>query len=103
MSHFFHRPHRKSSSGKNHTGSFIDGLIYPIALIAPVMTFPQLSEIWIHKHVAGVSIVTWASYAVGSGLWMIYGLFHKERPIIFVNLMLLIVQSSIVLGVLLYR
>lgn len=102
MSHFFHRPHKKSV-GKKHLGSFADNLIYPIAIIAPVMTLPQLSEIWIHKNVAGVSVMTWGAYAVGSGLWMIYGLLHRERPIVLVNILLLIVQSSVVLGVLLYR
>lgn len=99
MSHFFYNAHKKAK----HKGHLIDLFIYPMALIAPIMTLPQLSEIWVHKNVAGVSVITWGAYALGGALWMIYGLVHKEKPIIVTNFVLLILQSSIVLGVLLYR
>lgn len=99
MAHVFYKPHKKNNSPKH----FIDKLIYPIAVIAPIMTIPQLVQIIVSKKVQGISITTWGAYATVSALWVIYGLIHKEKPIILTNVLLFILDFLIVVGVLLYR
>lgn len=81
----------------------LDILIYPVALMSPIMTIPQLMEIWVHKNVAGISLMTWGAYAIVSGFWLIYGIHHKEKPIITASAFLFILQSSLVLGVIINR
>lgn len=101
MSHYFPHSHKKNKSSKqNH---MLDILIYPVALVSPIMTIPQLTQIWVHGNAAGISLATWSSYAIVSGFWFIYGLHHKEKPVIISGLFLFVLQSAIVLGVLLYR
>ncbi len=101
MSHVFYKPHKNNYH--NHAQKyFLDKLIYPIALIAPVMTIPQIVEVWTQRGVQGVSLLTWSAYTAVSVFWIIYGLQHKEKPIILANLLSFIFDASIVLGVLLH-
>lgn len=102
MAHTFYKPHKKHPKG-NNASRLMDTLIYPIALISPLMTIPQLSEVWVNKNIAGVSLSTWGAYAAVSGFWAIYGLYHKENPIIISGALLFILDTVIVLGVILNR
>lgn len=96
MAHVFYKTHAK----KKH---FIDKVIYLIALIAPLMTIPQMMDVWFGRKVDGVSLATWSAYAGVSALWIIYGLYHKEKPVILTNLLLFLFDTAIVIGVVLYR
>ena len=81
---------------------FMDRGMYIIALIAPIMTIPQLIDVF-HGHVQGVSLLTWGAYAVVSGLWLVYGFFHKDKPLMLTQFLLLVLDGSIVFFVLLFR
>jgi len=96
MAHTFYRPKKKKEK------KVLDKLIYPIGLISPVMTIPQLADVWLQKD-GGVSIATWASYAFVSFFWILYGLHHREKPIVLINCLLFILDASIVYGVLIHR
>lgn len=101
MSHYFPHSHKKDKNSKqNHV---LDVLIYPVAIISPVMTIPQLVDVWTHKTVVSVSLVTWASYAFVSAFWFLYGIHHKEKPVIMSGGLLCVLDAAIVLGVLINR
>ena len=78
----------------------VDKSIYVIALFAVAANVPQLLNIWVGKNTEGVSIISWTGFLVGSFFWLWYGLLHKEMPMIFINFLLILVQSGIVLGLL---
>lgn len=80
----------------------MDKCMYIIALIAPIMTIPQLIDVF-HGHVAGVSLLTWGAYAVVSGLWFLYGILHKDKPLMLTQFLLLLLDSAIVIFVIMYR
>ncbi len=103
MAHVFYTPHKNNKFKNKEKHHVIDKLIYLIAIAAPLMTIPQLLEVWTQRKTQGVSLLTWGAYAAVSFLWVVYGLFHKEKPIILTNLLLFLLDFSIVLGVLLYR
>ena len=79
-----------------------DKLIYVVGIFGPLMTLPQVMKIWINHQVAGVSIVTWVGYSVNSFFWLGYGIIHKEKPIIINYILWLILNISVVIGVLIY-
>lgn len=91
----------KTSHGK--TARMLDGIMYIVALIAPIMTIPQLVQVWASKQAQGVSLLTWGAYAIVSGLWMIHGITHKDKPFILTQFLLLVLDSLIVVGVLLHK
>jgi len=95
-----YKPHRSHKPRKN-ANHILDSLIYPIAVIAPIMTIPQISEIWAQKS-ARLSLITWISYTIVSMFWLIYGIHHKEKPIIIGNVLAIIADSMVVAGILLF-
>ena len=109
-SHGLHHFHRRKRIYLNHEPyphsnkwkRLVDGLIYVVGIVVPIMTIPQVTKIWIDKNAAGVSVISWLTYAIASIFWIIYGLMHKEKPIIFSSIMLLILDVFIVVGALIY-
>ncbi len=87
----------------NKKKRIIDKLIYPIGILGPIMSIPQLIEVFMYKKVSGLSITTWSIWAFFDIFWLIYGFAHKEKPIIITYMMWLIVNLSVVIGVILYR
>ena len=89
--------HRKKPATKKKPASTIDWLIYAAVILGPVMTIPQLSMIWIDGK-KDSSIISWASYFVIACLWLAYGIKHKDKPIIIVQIAWMVVDALVVIG-----
>lgn len=105
--HHFHkrkRIHQKLEKypSTDKKKNLMDKLIYIIIFVAPIMTIPQLMKIWVEKNATGLSIFSWGTYAIGSFLWLGYGLVHKEKPLIVSHLIWVILHTSIIVGIILY-
>ena len=81
---------------------FYDKFIYIIVILCPILNLPQLFKIWIDKDASGVSIFSWVGFTLISICWFIYGILHKDKHIIIMNLALVVVQTFILLLVYLY-
>lgn len=98
------RQTRSSTSATRHFGRLVfDDGMYIVALVTPVMTLPQLFLIWAQRQTAGVSIVTWGAFAAMSGVWLIYGLLHRQKPLVLSQACLFVVDFAVVLGVAIFR
>ncbi len=86
----------------NKWENFFDGFIYFIAVFGPIMTLPQIYKIWIEQNAIGVSAITWSAYIVSSAFWFIYGVAHKDKPIIFTQIIWIVLDIIIVIGTLIY-
>ena len=81
---------------------FLDKFIYVVGVAAPIFTLPQIYSIWIGKNAAGVSLVTWSAYAFSGVIWFVYGIVHKEKPLIVTYFLWIILNSMVIAGVLIY-
>jgi len=63
----------------------------------------QLIEIYLHHSARDVSLFSWTSYLLGTIGYLIYGILHKQKPIIFLNAVNLPIYALIVVGILLYN
>jgi len=81
---------------------FLDKLIYAVGIFTPIITIPQLAEIWLNQNASGVSIISWTGYLIAVCFWFLYGLAHKEKPIILSYGLLIIMDFFVVLGIILY-
>lgn len=86
----------------NKLKNFIDKMVYIAGIVSPLFTFPQVYKIWINKSALDVSLITWITYLFVSIIWLLYGVLHKEKPIIILNFGLTIVNFLIVLGTIIY-
>jgi len=81
---------------------FVDHLAY-LSVIVPLMTIPQFITIFVHHNASNLSLVTWGTYLVSATYWTYYGWLHKEAPIWFPNILMVLVDLGVVIGILLYR
>jgi len=83
--------------------NFMNKFIFFVGGFGAAVIVPQVTRIWFSKDVDGVSLTTWAGFSIASIFWLIYGLVHKEKPIIYTNIVVFILDFLIVLGILLHR
>lgn len=105
--HHYHKRTRRrgadSSAAKQTMWvKYADKMVYAAGIFTPLMTLPQLYNIWVAKNASGVSPVSWTFYLLGAISWTAYGLIHKAKPIIFTNGAMVIVNFFIVVGILLF-
>ena len=65
-------------------------------------TFPQLYEIYSNQDAGNISIITWGYYTVFSTITFLYGVVHKEKPIIITYLMGAVLYAAITIGAIIY-
>ncbi len=63
---------------------------------------PQALTIWSNKSAANVSLITWIFFMLADIAWISYGVRNKIRPLIFGHSFYFVVESTVVLGILLY-
>ncbi len=84
---------------KRTFGYVMDG----VALIAPLVLLPQVFQIFEYKNAQGDSLLTWVLLGVINSLWSVYGVVYKERLIFIANVLMMILDLVVVIGILLYR
>lgn len=101
LHHIHKRKRRQKVLNKKISLNPFDYLVYVISIAGPVMTIPQIYDIWV-KGNKGVSLITWQSYLVFTCIWLVYGFMHKEKPIIISNILWLVAQGLVVTGIMFY-
>lgn len=110
MSHALHhqslrkRVHLKKQKypHPNKAVAWFDRAIIVVGLFNAIATLPQVLQIWIGQDASGVSIISWSYYAFAASMFLIYGLIHKELPIIMNFLAAVVMYVLVVIGTLLY-
>lgn len=82
---------------------FINKYIYVIGGFGVVVIVPQVWRIWMSQDIKGVSLITWVGFLVASFFWLFYGLVHKEKPLIFTNAAVCVLDLMIIVGILVHR
>jgi len=86
----------------NKKVAWFDRLIILVGVFNAVATIPQVLQIWIGQDATGVSLTSWSYYTFGSMMFLIYGIIHKEIPIIVNYSAALMLYALIVLGTIMY-
>ena len=70
-----------------------------IGLVAGVMTtgsfIPQLIKALKTKSTGDISVVMYIVLVMGTGLWIVYGVFQKSLPLILANVVSMSITSTI--------
>ena len=98
---FHHLQKRKRVRG--HRLSFLDRIIYCAAILSPLALVPQVVTIFTTHNASSFYLPTWLLFSVINCLWIVYGIQHRERPIVLTNMLLALLNFIIVIGILLYR
>lgn len=80
----------------------LDKLVLMCAVIGPLVDLPQLFKIYMDKSAKDVSLLTWFFFSLFAIPWLIYGIVHKEKPIIISYSLWILIDSVIVVGIIIY-
>lgn len=67
-----------------------------------LMTIPQVLTIWVGRHAAGVSVLSWSAYLISALLWLWYGLQKRDRNIYLPCIGWIVLDAAVVVGALIY-
>lgn len=98
MPHSEHLHHIQRIHKKKKASAF-DRLIIVVSIIYPLSSLPQLIGVY-SGNTEGVSILSWLIFLVCASLFFTYGIRHRVTPMIVANALWIIVDSTIVIGLL---
>lgn len=105
-----HHAHRRKRIHQKHEPyphphkwkRFLDRIIYVVGVAGPIVTIPQITKIWIEKNATGVSLTAWTGYTIFAVIWLLYGIAHKEKPIIITYSAVIIANTFVTIGTFIY-
>jgi uncharacterized protein with PQ loop repeat len=106
----FHHLHKRKRLHKklepyphpDRVKNFFDKLIYVVSIMVPAVTAIQAWKIWEEKNADGVSVIAFVGYIIGNIVWVIYGMLHKDAPIVLMYVLLFFLNAIIVVGTLIF-
>lgn len=82
--------------------AFLDKIMLWVALAGPVAMLPQVYQAFAAQDARGLSLITWVLWTLISIIWILYGLVHKETPIVISNVIYAFLNFSIIIAIFLY-
>jgi MtN3 and saliva related transmembrane protein len=73
------------------------------AVIMPLTTLPQIFMLYGTKNASGLSLSMWVLYAIGCVPFLLFGIIYRHKQLILLNVLWLLVQAVMIVGILLYR
>lgn len=81
---------------------WIDKIVMVTAFVEPMAGLPQVVQIFKTHSAADLSLSSWVAYQIVTILWLIYGITHKEKPVIWYQGLWLVVQTLVIIGIIRY-
>ncbi len=96
------KPIRKIQRKKDPLKYYIDHIVYAVGAFVPFMGLIQSGKIWSEKSAEGISVIAYSGYIVANLVWLVYGVVHKEKPLVFMYILLFVINITIVVGAFIY-
>lgn len=71
-----------------------------IGLGMPIVSIPQLITALTTSDVHSISLITWAYFTFQAGVFAIFSIKHKEKPLVITYIPLFVIQLAIVVTIL---
>jgi len=87
---------------KKTINTWTDRLALVVSIVEPILTVPQVVQIFSTGDVSGISLFTWAGYMVIAVIWLFYGIRHKLTAIIISSALWVFFEGLVVVGKIIY-
>lgn len=101
MPHRTHAKHVSRQSTISDKGAF-KYVIYFFTFATPLFELPQAYTIYTNHSAANVSVLTWGFFVIDNIVWIIYAMKRHLRPLLITSILYLIIEMSVVIGIILY-
>jgi uncharacterized protein with PQ loop repeat len=92
--------HKRKKNKKGY--NILDKAIVCLGIANVFATLPQVAKVWGEQSAEGLSSISWGYYTIFSFALLIYGIVHKEKPIILTYIGSTILYAAIFVGSLVY-
>jgi uncharacterized protein with PQ loop repeat len=75
------RRNKKQKHSHSRTELF-DKAIILLGVVNIIATLPQVIQIWASQDAGGISLISWGYYSFFAAMLLIYGILHRDKPII---------------------
>lgn len=89
---------KKAKKAKVADNKTLERAMVVVAVVEPLMTIPQIVDLFSKPGQDHVSVLTWILYMVTSVMWLVYGLYHKNMPLILTGALWVIMEGLVVVG-----
>ena len=72
-------------------------MAYVVGIAGNLAVIPQLIKAW-QSSAPGMSVLTWVFFIVTASVWLVYGIRHKQKPLIVSTTASIIFNFLIVAG-----
>lgn len=76
----------------------LDKVTTIVGITVPLVTLPQLYSVITADNLQGVSTFTWTFYTLQAGIFAIFSIKHKEKPLIITYVPLFFIELGIVIA-----
>lgn len=73
------------------------------AILTTIAFLPQVIKTWKEKETKDISLVMYVIFVLGVALWLTYGIYLKNPPMIFANIITIILASTVLILKLKYK
>lgn len=81
---------------------WFDYILYFFMVATPLFELPQAWKIYTTQSAADVSLATWSFFVLSNFVWIAYAVRNKLLPLIIAYSLYMLIEVSIVIGILLY-
>lgn len=82
---------------------WFDYLLYTFMIATPLFELPQAWAIYSTQSAQDVSLTTWGFFVISNLAWGAYAIRNKLTPLIVTYSLYMIIELSIVMGIILYN
>jgi uncharacterized protein with PQ loop repeat len=100
--HTHHYLHKKQSGRTNYNKAPIDYIVAFFMLLSPLFELPQAVDIYRNHSANDVSLSTWSLFFIASVAWLVYGIRNRLKSIIVVQIIYMIIEATVVVGIVRY-
>ena len=100
--HHHKRQNRNREISSESYKKILDKLVYIFGMLGPVFVIPQIVKIYAEQNATSISLFTWTVGGIPQIIWLLYGIAHKEKPLIILNIFWILVYVAMSVGKLLY-
>jgi len=80
----------------------LDRVLVIVAIIGPLAMLPQLWNIFVLKTAGGIAVMSFLIWAIMDIPWILYGMVHKERPILIAYFLWFTMNLAVAIGAIMY-
>lgn len=88
---------------KKQEKTLINKICAVFAVLMPLITVPQIVLLYSSKNATSLSLLSWVLYCVGCIPFLIFGVIYKHWQLIVLNVLWLIVQAIMIVGIVMYQ